>query len=203
MIQRLLYRCPLCGAEPWLERGRCRGCGASIKVGPDRYTATIGGETDTVAGWYAAVRRLDRLPEGGLASALVRVSRESREKPRSLAGGLTAVFYGRRPLGQAKLRLLVDRLEVDGLPGGPDAIGLADVRAVTIESNTVIVDSRSRGVLFFDFPRGSGKRWEDALDQALERFHAPRKILEFCPRLRFPPKGRRPRPAGVAPITGR
>ncbi|MBW2356423.1 MAG: 1-acyl-sn-glycerol-3-phosphate acyltransferase [Deltaproteobacteria bacterium] len=185
MIQRLLYRCPLCGTEPWLERGRCQGCGASVRVGRDRSTVTIAGRTDTVAGWYAAVRRLDRLPEGGLTSALVQVSGESREGRRPLAGGLAAVFYGRRPMGQARLRLRADRLEVDGPGKGTVAIGLDDLRAVTIESHTVILDSRSRGVCFFDFPRGAGKRWEDALDQALARFHAPREIQEFCPRLRF------------------
>jgi 1-acyl-sn-glycerol-3-phosphate acyltransferase len=184
MIQRLLYRCPLCGTEPWLERGRCQGCGASVKVGRDRSTVTIAGQTDTVAGWTAAVRRLDRLPEGGLTRALVQVSAERRRGLRRLAGGLAAVFYRRRPLGPARLRLTADRLQVEG-PRLQAAIGLDDLRAVTIESHTVILDSRSHGVLFFDFPRGAGKRWEDALDQALVRFHAPREIQEFCPRLRF------------------
>lgn len=184
MIQRLLYRCPLCGVEPWLERGRCQGCGAKVAVGRDRSTVTIGGRTDTVTGWYTAVRRLDRLPEVGLTSALVQVSAERRQGLRPLAGGLAAVFYGRRPLGPARLRLTADRLQVEG-PRLQATIGLDDVRAVTIESHTVILDSRSHGVLFFDFPRGAGKRWEDALDQALVRFHAPRKIQEFCPRLRF------------------
>lgn len=201
MIQRFLYRCPLCGAEPWLQKGRCQGCGASVTVGRDRSTVTIAGRTDTVAGWSAAVRWLDRLPEGGLTSALVRVSGERREGLRPLAGGLAAVCYGRRPLGAARLRLSADRLDVDGLPGGPAAIGLDRIRAVTIESHTVIVDSRSHGVLFFDFPRGAGKRWEDALDRALARFHAPRQIREFCPRLRF--AGDRSPAAPGSPGTGR
>jgi 1-acyl-sn-glycerol-3-phosphate acyltransferase len=183
MIQRLLYRCPLCGAEPWLEKDRCQSCGVSVTVSRDRSTVTIAGETDTVAGWYAAVRRLDRLPEDGLTSALVRVSGERREGLRTLAGGLAAVFYGRRPLGEAKLRFLADRLEVDGLRDGMIVIGLEEIQAVTIESHTVIVESRPHGVLFFDFPRGTGKRWEDALDGALARFYAPRPIREFCPRL--------------------
>ncbi|MDD2603779.1 MAG: lysophospholipid acyltransferase family protein [Desulfobacterales bacterium] len=185
MIQRLLYRCPLCGAEPWLEGGRCRVCGASVTVGRNRSTVTIAGETDTVAGWYAAVRRQDRLPEEGLTSARVQVSGERREGVRSLGAGLKAVFYGRRPLGGTRLKLLADRLEIEGPGGEPATIGLDRIRAVTIESHTVIVDSRSHGVLFFDFPRGTGKRWEDALDRALRRFYRPRDIKEFCPRLRF------------------
>lgn len=189
MIQRLLYRCPLCGAEPWLESGYCLGCGAAVKVGRDRTTVTIAGRTDTVAGWYAALRGDDRLPKSGLTSDLVQVSGERRQDPRRLAAGLSAVFYGRQPLGRARLRLTGNRLQVDGVPLRA-AIGLDEIRAVTIESHTVIVDSRSHGVLFFDFPRGAGKRWEDALDQALAQHHAPRRIQEFCPRLRL--AGRRP-----------
>ncbi len=185
MIQRLLYRCPLCGAEPWLEKGRCRRCGAKVRVGRDRTRVTIDGKTDTVARWYAAVRRLDRLPEEGLSSEAVQVSTERRLGVRRFGGGVAAVEYGRASCGQARLKLFADRIEVQGTQGLRRTIGLAEIRAATIESHTLIIDSRTHGVLFFDFPHGTGKRWEDAIDQALARFYAPRAIVEFCPRLRL------------------
>ncbi len=209
MITRLLYRCPLCGAEPWLKAGRCRACGASLRLARGGLEAVIGGRRAGIDHWYAAVRRLERLPAGGLHGGPVEVAVETRCGLFRGAGGLGAVRYGRRRLGRARLHLDDQGLALRG--ESLDCILPLDaMAAVTIESHTVIVNTRDQGVFFLDFPDGGGKRWEDALAAALRARHRPRTIDEFCPRIRFAAPGdtaggrpgvraARCRPVGPAP----
>lgn len=195
MIDRLLYRCPLCGAEPWLKGKRCRACGAGLRVEADRTRLTIGGRTAPVAAWYDRVRELDGPPREGRRSGTVIVSEEVRAADHRGPDGLQGVHFGRRPLGPAVLRLDTDRLSVRGA-ATDRTIPLDRITAVTIESHTLIVDHRDGRPLFFDFADGAGKRWEDLLQRALAAHHAPHRIAEYCPRLRLAEAAPRRRTGG-------
>ncbi len=90
----------------------------------------------------------------------------------------------------ANLRILVsltlfrNRLFFQGVSQNT-SIPFESISAVTIESNTVIVDRKDGPTLYFDFLEESGKKWEDCIQKAIAEFYHPADIVEFCPKIRF------------------
>ncbi len=186
MITDILYRCPSCGRFDWLEGNLCRHCGVGFRL-VSRSIVEIGGDRRPISHWYRRILSFD-LPvdRAGviLESGRVALSREAHRGTFKGFSGATARHYTRLPFDRGGLTLREGELVFSG---GKESltVPLGDVVALTIESDTIIVISRLLGVLFFDFLAESGKKWEDLFRHALERFHAPRRIVEFYPRLRF------------------
>jgi 1-acyl-sn-glycerol-3-phosphate acyltransferase len=119
-----------------------------------------------------------------MKSRRVRLSRESHEGMYKGYAGITAYHFTRASVDTGTLFLQEGQLHFSGVTNRVD-VPFADLMGVTIESNTVIVSSRSHGPLFFDFLHEPGKKWEDLIQKALEKHHAPREIVEYYPRVRF------------------
>jgi 1-acyl-sn-glycerol-3-phosphate acyltransferase len=198
MITDILYRCPACGGFDWFDGQRCILCNSIVRI-LSRSELVIGGERNTIAHWYRKVLAFD-LPESVdgtiLKSSSVVLSREATKGTYKGFGGIVATHFTRSFSDEGGLTLKAQELVFSGqketilLPFG-------DLAAVTIESNTIIVISREHGVLFLDFRDQPGKKWEDCIRKSLAAYHAPRKIGEFYPRLRFE-DGFKDRPSGAS-----
>ncbi len=186
MITDILYRCPSCGSFDWMDGARCTYCHAAVDV-ISRTEVAIGGERNTISHWYRKILSFE-LPSGEtgpiMESGRVVLSREAVDGIYKGFAGVVATRYTRAVCDEG-----VVRLQREGLcfSGGKETLDLPleDLAAVTIESNTIILTSNRMGILFLDFLHESGKKWEDCIRKALTLFHAPRKIREFYPRLRF------------------
>ena len=192
MITQILYRCPACGGFDWLERGRCRHCHVPVAV-LSRKEVAVNGRSGSIAHWYAKVKA-QALPEGPdgvvLESGPIRLSRETQEGCFKGLSGVHAVLHGREPLDTGAVTLYRDRLLFQGASLNK-TISFERISAVTIESNTVIVDRKDGRTLYFDFLKESGKKWEDCIQKAIAGFYLPADIVEFCPKIRFAETGRR------------
>jgi len=116
-------------------------------------------------------------------------------------GGLTALLYGRQFLETVNAALYEDRIELAGLTS-TRILAFSELLSVTIESNVIILVHRNFGVLFLDFEKGSGKKWEDGIRRALAAYRSPVKIVEYFPRILTVDKLRRlptPEPARRLP----
>jgi 1-acyl-sn-glycerol-3-phosphate acyltransferase len=186
MITDILYRCPNCGKFDWLEENRCRHCAADVRI-LSRSLIEVGGEKNSISHWYRKVLSFDPpVNEAGviLETGRVVLSREAHRGTFKGYSGVVARRYTRLPFDEGGLVLKLGELAFTGRKD-TFTVPMDDVLALTIESDTIIVISRRRGVLFFDFGHESGKKWEDMFRLALARHHTPRKIVEFYPRLRF------------------
>ncbi|HNY66385.1 MAG TPA: 1-acyl-sn-glycerol-3-phosphate acyltransferase [Deltaproteobacteria bacterium] len=186
MITDILYRCPNCGSFDWLDREHCRHCGTGVRI-ISRSRIEVGGTENTVSHWYQKVLSFELPANGGdaiLTSGPVELSREAHKGTYKGYSGVVARRYTRLPFDEGGLVLKRNGLVFSGR-NESFAIPLGDVTAITIESDTIIVISRTLGVLFFDFLEESGKKWEDMIRKVLTVHHAPREIVEFYPRLRF------------------
>ena len=95
-----------------------------------------------------------------------------------------AVLHGSEPADAGSLTLFRNRLFFQGASQNT-SIPFESISAVTIESNTVIVDRKDGPTLYFDFLEESGKKWEDCIQKAIAEFYHPADIVEFCPKIRF------------------
>ena len=186
MITRILYRCPECGGFEWLEQGRCRHCHVLVEV-LSRKEVAVNGQPGSIAFWYARVKA-HALPQGSdgliLKSGPIRLSRETQEGRFKGLAGVHAVLHGREPFDTGAVTLYRDRLVFQGA-SFRKIIPFESIAAVTIESNTVIVDRKDGRTLYFDFLEESGKKWEDCIQQAIAEFYHPVDIVEFCPKIRL------------------
>jgi len=186
MISDLIYRCPVCESFKWFQENRCSHCQAAIEV-HSRSHISVNGQKEKIAYWYDRILSFDLTEnEDGeiLKSGKVCFAREAESGLYKGFEGMTAIFYIREKTDEGVLTLFKGRLAFNG-PSNKTTIPLASITSVTIESNTVIIVSRQHGPLFFDFLEESGKKWEDCIKKEVSDFHAPEKILEFFPRIRF------------------
>ncbi len=201
MITDLIYRCPVCGIFDWFSNGRCTGCSASVKL-LSRSRLSINGKAGHVSYWYARVLGFE-LPQAVdgiiLGSRRVRLFKETSKEVFKGPAGIIATRFHRRPEDEGTLSLKEEQLVFFG-EKSKENILLKSISAVTIESNTVIIVCRGQGVFFFDFLEESGKKWEDCVQKAISRYHAPECIIEFCPRIKFASDTR---PAPIPAITQR
>jgi 1-acyl-sn-glycerol-3-phosphate acyltransferase len=186
MIENILYRCPSCGGFEWLEQERCRHCHVSVKV-LSRMQVAVDGKAGSITHWYGKVKG-HALPEGPagtmLKSGPIRLSREKQHGRFKGLSGVNAVLYRREPAGTGSLALYRNRLFFQGASLNKSIL-FESISAVTIESNTVIVDRKESPTLYFDFLEESGKQWEDCIQRAIAEFYHPAGIVEFCPKIRF------------------
>ncbi len=186
MIENILYRCPSCGGFEWLEQGRCRHCHVPVRV-LSRKQVAVNGKPESIALWYAKVKG-HALPEGPegmiLESGPIRLSGETQKGHFTGLSGVHAVLHGREYSDTGNLILYRGRLLYQGASLKKE-VPFKSISAVTIESNTVIVDRNDGRTLYFDFLEESGKKWEDCIQKAIAEFYSPVDIVEFCPRIRF------------------
>ncbi|MBW2178046.1 MAG: 1-acyl-sn-glycerol-3-phosphate acyltransferase [Deltaproteobacteria bacterium] len=186
MITDILYRCPECGEFEWLEDGRCRHCRVPVRV-LSRKNVAVDGQSGDIAYWYAKVRghALPQATDGMiLHSGRVRLSREIQKGRFKGLSGVYAIRYGREFMTEGSIALYSDRLVFPGA-SFRESIPFECISAVTIESNTVIVDRTDARTVYIDFQEESGKKWEDCIQKAIARFFSPAEIVEFCPKIRF------------------
>ena len=186
MITDILYRCPSCGGFDWMDGSGCVHCRAAVQV-ISRTEVSINGERNTVSHWYRRVLSLDLAPgDTGsiMESGRVVLSREATGGTYRGFAGVVATRFTRAVCDEGIITLRSNGLRFSGEMETLD-IPMEDLISLTIESNTIILTSRTYGILFFDFLHESGKKWEDCIRHCLARFHGPRKIAEFYPRLRF------------------
>ncbi len=186
MITDILYRCPSCGRFDWLEDSKCRFCSVPVQM-ISRSEISIGGLRNSISFWYGHVLSFD--PEADEEGLLLRnsgvvLSREAVGGTYKGLAGICAKRFTRAAFDTGTLLLKPDALLFNGKMESL-SLPVADVIGLTIESDTIIVTGRERGVLFFDFSDGSGKKWEDTLRKVLDSFHSPRVIREYYPRLLF------------------
>jgi 1-acyl-sn-glycerol-3-phosphate acyltransferase len=196
MITDIIYRCPECGVMDWCSDGRCISCGATLEL-VSRSQVSINGEVKPVGEWYDRVLSFDiDMPESApvLKSKKVRLSQEGTKGIYTGYAGIVSTHYVRNPIGNGRLELFSDRLEFIGDSIGSRTIGIKDMLAVTIESDTLQIVSHEYGPIFFDFLEESGKKWEDCIRRII-RDHYPGGIVEFCPRIRERGWLESPRPA--------
>ncbi len=186
MITDILYRCPSCGSFEWMDGSGCIHCHAAVQI-ISRTEISINGERNTISHWYRRVLSFD-LPPGDtgpiMESGRVILSREATGGTYRGFAGVVATRFTRAVCDEGTVTLRSDGLRFSGNTETLD-IPMEDLIALTIESNTIILTSRTSGILFFDFLHEPGKKWEDCIRHCLARFHAPREIIEFYPRLRF------------------
>ena len=194
MITNILYRCPECGGFEWLEQGRCRHCHVLVAV-LSRKEVAVNGQPGSIEFWYARVKA-HALPKGLdgmiLKSGPIRLSCETLEGRFKGLSGVHALRHGRELVDTGGLILYGNRLLFQGASMKKE-IPFRNISAVTIESNTVIVDRKDGRTLYFDFLKESGKKWEDCIQQAIAEFYLPADIVEFCPKIRFAEKDKRAR----------
>jgi len=186
MITDILYRCPSCGSFEWMDGSGCVHCRAAVQV-VSRTEVSINGERNTISHWYRRVLSFE-LPPGDagpiMESGRVVLSREAAGGTYRGFAGVVATRFTRAACDEGFITLKSGGLRFSGEMEALD-IPMEDLTGLTIESNTIILTSRTYGILFFDFLHESGKKWEDCIRRCLARLHAPRKIAEFYPRLRF------------------
>ena len=186
MITKILYRCPACGGFEWLKEGSCRYCGVSISV-LSRGKLAVDGQDGDIALWYGKVVAHPLPGAGGrliMESQRIRLSGEFRKGIFKGLAGVHAILHGRKHMDEGSMVLFRDKLEFQGASLKKN-IPFENISAVTIESNTVIVDRRDGRTLYFDFLEESGKKWEDCIQKAIAEFYHPARIVEFCPKIRF------------------
>lgn len=186
MITDLIYRCPRCGRFDWFDRGACRHCGVTVSL-PSREALTVDGETAPIAYWYDKV--LDFPMPEPIDGVLRRSGRVVRFEERCEGayrgfGGIFATRCDRRVADEGHLELCPEAVRFRGAREDL-RVDLDEVTALTIESDTLIMVARGSGVHFFRFDEESGKMWEDCIKQALEVHCAPKRVLEFYPKIRF------------------
>ncbi|MBN1636498.1 MAG: 1-acyl-sn-glycerol-3-phosphate acyltransferase [Deltaproteobacteria bacterium] len=186
MITDILYRCPICSSFDWLDGNTCRSCKAEVEI-LSRTRIAINGKQESIACWYDKVLAFD-LPETQtgviLESKQVKLAIEENSGVYKGCGGMTANHFTRKTFDEGTLTLTPESLIFHGR-SETKPVPFDTVMSITIESNTIIVVSKDCGPLFFDFLDESGKKWEDFMQQALRKFHAPKEIFEFYPRIRF------------------
>jgi 1-acyl-sn-glycerol-3-phosphate acyltransferase len=119
-----------------------------------------------------------------LRSGNVALSREAVRGTYRGFAGICARRFTRTAFDTGSLTLVPEALAFTGKKETL-VVPMSEITGLTIESDTIIVTSRKRGVLFFDFGGESGKKWEDTLRKVLDSFHSPRVIREYYPRLLF------------------
>jgi hypothetical protein len=199
-----LFRCPYCGADPLLSRGKteahCRECARSFRlarwgrailvrdpagetavspVSLGRALAARGGAVSTAEDDQGRLRR----------EARVRIRVARTEAPVWYRGRLLGFFERFGPQEEGRLRLEGGRLSFRPEPEGPAGLAwrLDEIRALQSSSSSLQISPAEGGVVLFRFPEDSSRRWEELLAEALRRQwrEAGRgEIVEFQPRIR-------------------
>lgn len=203
MIEKFLYRCPVCMAVESIETGKsgdvvCRECGARFSYTEDYQLAvTTANESKimTLREAYESIRR-GRLrgatdaaftPKKGeqLWAASSRAELFQERKAGMFRGykKIRAQLYRFSLLDTGNLYLTNKRLLFHGTRDYE--IGLEELSSVTIESHAIMMNTRRGYALSISFSHESGKKWEDYIRRAVQEYYGKRQIAEYHPRITF------------------
>jgi len=203
MIEKFLYKCPVCMAEESIESAKggdaaCRKCGARFSFTEDYRLAVTAGKkqsTMTLREAYEKIRggglteRSDEAftPKKGerLWAASGRAELFREEKAGMFRGykNIGAQLYRFSLIDTGNLYLTSRRLFFHGTRDYE--IGLEELSSVTIESHVIMLNTKRGYAFSVSFPRESGKKWEDYIRKAVDAFYRPKKIAEYHPRITF------------------
>ena len=145
-LERVLWRCPRCLAEPWDAAGlACTPCGLRLRPTPDGWLLDERGRSHSLASLGHAVRDA---PEPGPLEAVASGGREAH---------WTGPAVPLEPMGDGTLRL--DR---DGLRFGALAVPWPETRSVTVERADTLQVATSGAMWQFRLRAGSAFRLHEA-----------------------------------------
>lgn len=206
-LNHFLYRCPRCGADPLAGEGDhawCDTCGCRFERGEGggliRVSCIDGGSWDVpgsllgaaVAVWGGAWTRAVQAQDILFYQARVELRGASAERPVRYGGELLGFAEALGPPVPGWLTLKDDALFFSPVRGDRKAAKearwpLLEIRAVQTSSRALqLVPGRDKGVLHFEFPSDSPRRWEELLHLALRRAYRRAglgEIVEFQPRI--------------------
>lgn len=201
-LKDLIYRCPLCGADPVEGRKdevRCPSCGRRYERGDPPAGIRVrepDGEPRTVP----ASRLVESIRDAGgpfpaaegedgsvRYQSAVRVRRGSDEEPLRYRGRLLGFTEKLGESRRGTLHATDDALELVR-PGGEvrSRWNLMDLRAVQASSSSVQVYTAAGELVHFEFLDDSPLRWEALLHALLRRAYRAEgrgEIVEFQPRI--------------------
>lgn len=200
-LKHLLYRCPICGADPTLGRkdhAHCTSCGRHFHRGPAPALVDVTGpegvesipirelveEIARMGGPFSGANGDEEGP--ALYASRVRVRRSSTEVPVRLRGQLLGFAERLERSSEMRLQLTRRALELLGASGRRHQWNLMDLRAVQASSSTLQIYTVARELVHFRFLDASSFRWEALLQETLRaayRSEGMGEILEFQPRI--------------------
>jgi hypothetical protein len=203
MIEKFLYKCPICMAEESIETGKggsitCRACRARfsytedyrllIERGSGRQTMTLREAYEKISG-DRPPRTTDEaftLKKGEILWARSSPAELFREQEAGMFRGykkIRAQLYRFTLIDTGNLYLTNKRLFFHGTKDYE--IGLEELSSVTIESHAIMMNTKRGYALSISFTRESGKKWEDYIRRAVGEFYGTKKIAEYHPRITF------------------
>jgi hypothetical protein len=203
MIEKFLYRCPICMAEESIETGTdgaiaCRACHAVYSYTEDFRLRVRSGNTERIMTLREAYEKISSAKLTGLKDdafvpkkgevlwAKSSVAELFQEHTAGIFKGykkIRAQLYRFALIDSGNLYLTSRRLFFQGTRDYE--IGLEELSSVTIESHTIMMNTKRGYALAISFSRESGKKWEDYIRKAVREFYGSRKIAEYHPRITF------------------
>jgi DNA-directed RNA polymerase subunit RPC12/RpoP len=203
MIEKFLYKCPICMAEESIETKKsgsivCNACGAqysytedyqlSITAGNRQQTMTLREAYEKIcAGRLSGVTDETFTPQKGevLWAKSSRAKLFEERKAGVFRGykKIRAQLYRFCLVDTGNLYLTNKRLLFHGIKDYE--IGLGELSSVTIESHSIMMNTKRGYALSISFIQESGKKWEDYIRRAVQEFHGKKRIAEYHPRITF------------------
>jgi hypothetical protein len=203
MLEKFLYKCPACLAQESIVTGKdgtitCRKCGAVYSYTDDyrlRVKAAGREKTMTLREAYEKVAASDitKAPDDGFKPEKGEVLWAKSDRAELFFEQKAGVFRGYKRIRAQLFRFsLIDtgnlyltsrRLLFRGTK--EYEIGLEELSSVTIESHTVLMNTKRGYAVSVSFPNESGKKWEDYIRRAVREFYGKRRVREFHPRITF------------------
>jgi hypothetical protein len=203
MIEKFLYKCPICMAEESIETKKngeiaCRACHAQYWYTEDYRLRVQSGGTERIMTLREAYEKISsvKLPhvtddsfvpkKGEVLWAKSNVAELFQEREAGIFRGyrkIRAQLYRFSLIDTGNLYLTNRRLFFHGTRDYE--IGLEEISSVTIESHTIMMNTKRGYALSISFAHESGKKWEDYIRRAVDEFYGNRKIAEYHPRITF------------------
>jgi len=203
MIEKFLYKCPVCMAEESIETQKsgdiaCRACGArfsytddyqlTITTGNKRQTMTLRQAYEIIRGpKFSGITDPEFTPKKGerlwAKSSRAELFQESEAGIFRGYKKIRAQLYRFSLVDAGNLYLTNKRLVFSGTRDYE--IGLEELSSVTIESHAIMMNTKRGYALSISFARESGKKWEDYIRKAVQEFHGKKRIAEYHPRITF------------------
>jgi hypothetical protein len=203
MLEKFLYRCPVCMDEESIHTQKdggivCQSCGADfsytedyrlrIKQGTKEEVKTLREAYEKIAGGRL-VKADDRgfTPRGGevlwAKSSRAELFMERTGGVFKGYGRIRAQLFRFSLIDAGNLFLTNKRLLFSGTK--EYEIGLDELSSVTIESHNVLMNTKRGYAFSISFTNESGKKWEDYIRHAVRDYYKGKVIKEYHPRITF------------------
>lgn len=203
MLEKFLYRCPVCMTEESIRTQSdgnivCRRCGADFSYTEDyRLSIKKDGKEDTktLRETYERIsaNKLTEIRDDALTPPKGEVLWAKSDRAQLFFEQKAGVFKGYKRIRAQLFRFaLIDagnlyltnkRLLFSGTKDYE--IGLDELTSVTIESHSVLMNTRRGYALSVSFNNESGKKWEDYIRRAVRDYYRGKVIKEYHPRITF------------------